>query len=227
MGKTFKATQGLWLGLGMVLVFCTACADMFLTRTFQKQMNRDRDDFFMAGRDFTVVPGDQDNPFISEEDLRKRTPASGPEELRWQREKSLQEELLQKERLLSGTEYHKYMKAKESLGGISERIYYLNLTPRDRETYLISRGINEYKAPPMNYQQQRSQFFLLAGQDYTAQELERGMTKDQLLHLYGQPAKVEVAGNPAYQNERWAFKVNGRWQWVYLENGKVVGLNAE
>ncbi|MBP5296575.1 MAG: hypothetical protein J6Y94_04505 [Bacteriovoracaceae bacterium] len=209
------------------LLFCTGCADLFLNRTYQSQMLLDRDQFFVAGRDFAVVPGDRDNPYRSDEEIQRRTPASGPEALRHQRDAALQDELAQKESMLSGSEYQKYLKAKENLEGISERIYYLNLNPQDRETYLISRGINEYKAPRMTYQQQRSQFFLLSGQDYTAQELERGMTKEQLLHLYGQPAKIEVAGNPAYQNERWSFKVNGRWQWVYLENGRVVGLNAD
>ena len=213
---------GLW---GLIL--CSGCADLFLNRTYQSQMLMDRDDFFVAGRDFPVVPGDRDNPFRSAAEIQQRTPASGPEELRHQREDALKAELAQKESMLSGSEYQKYLKAKESLGGISERIYYLNLNPQDRATYLVSLGVNEYQARPLTYQQQRNQFFLLSGQDYTAQELERGMTKEQLLHLYGQPAKVEVAGNPAYQNERWSFKVNGRWQWVYLENGRVVGLNAD
>ena len=214
------------LGLGC-LMFCSGCAEMFLNRTYQSQMMMDRDDFFVAGRDFAVVPGDRDNPFRSDEEIRQRTPASGPEELRGQQEAALKAELLQKESMLSASEYQKYLRAREHLEGVSERIYYLNLNPRDRATYLISRGINEYQARPMNYQQQKNQFFLLSGQNYTSQELERGMTKEQLLHLYGQPAKIEVAGNPAYQNERWSFKVNGRWQWVYLENGRVVGLNAD
>jgi len=214
------------LGLGG-LMFCTGCADMFLNRTHQAQMMLDRDAFFVAGRDFAIVPGDLDDPLRSDEEIRRRTPASGAEELRNQRDDALKAELIQRESMLSGGEYQKYLKAKESLGGISERIYYLSLNPQDRETYLVSRGINEYQARPLTYQQQRAQFFLLSGQDYTAQELERGMTKEQLIRLYGQPAKIEVAGNPIYQNERWSFKVNGRWQWVYLENGRVMGLNAD
>ena len=54
-------------------------------------------------------------------------------------------------------------------------------------------------------------------------ELFLGMNKSEVTQVWGKPARVEVAGNPINQNERWSFKEDGNVRQVYFEGGKVQG----
>jgi outer membrane protein assembly factor BamE (lipoprotein component of BamABCDE complex) len=58
-------------------------------------------------------------------------------------------------------------------------------------------------------------------------ELFVGMKKDDVVRNWGRPARIEVAGDPSYQNERWAFYFNGKTKNVYFENGKVQGWELD
>ena len=54
-----------------------------------------------------------------------------------------------------------------------------------------------------------------------------GMTKNEVCVTWGQPAIVEFAGNPSFQNERWSFSRNGRTNYIYFESGRVSGWDLE
>ena len=39
----------------------------------------------------------------------------------------------------------------------------------------------------------------------------------------GKPMRVEIAGNPRYENERWLYRMNGASKYIYFESGQVQG----
>jgi hypothetical protein len=43
------------------------------------------------------------------------------------------------------------------------------------------------------------------------------------MNTFGRPTRVEVAGNPSYENERWLYSVNGATKYIYFESGRVEG----
>ena len=53
------------------------------------------------------------------------------------------------------------------------------------------------------------------------------MSKVQVIDMWGRPARIEVAGNPSNENEKWAFYENGRVKFVYFEGGTVQGWQIQ
>jgi outer membrane protein assembly factor BamE (lipoprotein component of BamABCDE complex) len=49
------------------------------------------------------------------------------------------------------------------------------------------------------------------------------MSKSDVMNHLGHPTRVEVAGNPSYENERWLYTRNGASNYVYFEAGHVEG----
>ncbi len=60
-----------------------------------------------------------------------------------------------------------------------------------------------------------------------AQSVMVGMDKVNVIKLWGNPMKIDIAGNPNSQNERWSFYTEGRKRVIYFENGKVEGWNIQ
>ena len=42
---------------------------------------------------------------------------------------------------------------------------------------------------------------------------------------WGRPDRMDVAGDPKFQNERWAYQRDGVTNYIYFENGRVEGWN--
>lgn len=57
----------------------------------------------------------------------------------------------------------------------------------------------------------------------TAARVGMGMTKEEVMDQLGRPTKVEVAGNPENENERWGYLANGAMKYIYFESGYVEG----
>jgi hypothetical protein len=49
------------------------------------------------------------------------------------------------------------------------------------------------------------------------------MSKTQVLQSWGEPARVDIAGNPSNENERWLYSMNGASKYIYFEAGEVQG----
>ncbi len=49
------------------------------------------------------------------------------------------------------------------------------------------------------------------------------MSKNDIVASLGKPARVEIAGNPSYENERWVYQFNGSSKYIYFESGVVQG----
>lgn len=57
----------------------------------------------------------------------------------------------------------------------------------------------------------------------SAAKVGMGMTKEEVMDQLGRPSKVEVAGNPENENERWGYLANGAMKYIYFESGYVEG----
>lgn len=67
------------------------------------------------------------------------------------------------------------------------------------------------------------------------QDIAVGMPQDYVRKSWGEPASVEVSGNPIYKNERWKYQrqistsqgFRQETRMVYFEAGRVVGWETE
>lgn len=200
--------------------FLGGCAQLLERRSFIDEMNRE-DSFFMAGRDFRTVPGDSGEMQRSREDLMARTPASYRSKEEFETQRSLEQELERRENGLSEHERLVYQQAKSVLSTASERIYYLNLSRAERQNYLQMRMADA--EPYAHNDRERRPLSLLEEREVSPPQLQVGMDKDVVVNMMGRPSRVEVAGDPRFENERWVYRQDGSASYVYFEGGQVHG----
>lgn len=203
----------------MNLLF-SGCAGMFDTRTHLDQMERESDGWFSPGKDFSIVPGDKGEAYRSKEEILKRTPASKASRNDVRDTTSLNDELKEKEENLSENEYREYRENEGYFENVSEKIYYLNLPLSERLTYLRSKRMvpskfngNGYSSGPLRYDTRHD----------TPDPVYQGMDKEDVIRAWGRPDRVDIAGNPKYENERWIFLEGNRPKYIYFESGRVNG----
>lgn len=203
------------LSLGALLIQAS-CAELYTGRSYLSQMERDDSSFYNPREDFPVVAGDTGSDWMSDEDRRSRTPASENDRFEERTARILKSELRQLEGMQSQESLDQYNEFKPQLGTISQKIYFLNLPPHERADYLASRGLiktaqKRYQTPHERMSPGRSDDVLL------------GMGKNEVLESLGKPMRVEVAGNPKNENERWLYRLNGASKYIYFESGRVEG----
>lgn len=186
-----------------LLVFLTSCAYFPEQRTHFAQMSRDDRGFLEPHRDFPVVMGDTGSWGYSEEVRRLRTPASTEESQEYELEQALKWELAELESIQSKEAFATYEKYSHHFTTISERIYYLKLPYHERYSYLESRG--------------------LISSGLSTFQVTLGMSKTDVLSVLGRPQRVDIAGNPSFENERWLYAEQGSPKYIYFESGKVGG----
>ncbi len=214
----------------------TSCAQMLTSRTFIDEMDHDDGSYWVPGQDFQVTAGDSGEAYRSQQDIYRRTPTMGATKRTYEEEESIRRELIRRENALNEREFSQYREAQGYFTTDSERIYYLSLSPYEREVYLQTKdgaaadsyssgrapasigGVNYPKAHQMN-----TLDLIAPTVPQYGPEINVGMAKDQVLEMWGRPARVDVAGDPRYQNERWSFYHNGQMRTVYFENGQVQG----
>lgn len=213
---------------------------MFTNRTFIDEMDREDGEYWVPGQDFQVTAGDSGQAYRSRGEINRRTPAVGMNKRTYEEEESIRRELIRRENALTEREFSQYREAQSSFTTDSERIYYLSLSPYERELYLQSKDGNAAdsyssgRAPasfgdmnyPKSHQMNTLDLIAPAVPEY-GPEINVGMAKDQVLEMWGRPARVDVAGDPRYQNERWSFYQNGQMKTVYFENGQVQGWSLQ
>lgn len=200
--------------------FIGGCAQLLERRSFIDEMNHE-DAFFMAGRDFRTVPGDSGEMQRNRRDLMARTPASYRSKEEYETQRSLEQELERRENGLSEHERLVYQQAKSVLPTSSERIYYLNLPRHERQNYLRMRMSDA--EPYAHSDQERRSLSLLEEREMSPPSLQVGMDKDVVINMMGRPTRVDVAGDPRFENERWIYGQNGSTSYVYFEDGQVHG----
>lgn len=199
-----------------ILTLTSGCALMLPDRTFMEQMERESDPFYSPGKDFPIVGGDDGERHIGREEMMARTPASKRTSAKTRESASLREELLEKEGTLTEEEMLDYANNQRYLLTDSDKLYYLSLDSYERDSY-----IKTLKADYRQEMELRSN--IVQKRSIHASELYLGMEKSDVVEAWGKPAKVEIAGNPANQNERWSFREDGSLKQVYFEGGKVQG----
>lgn len=190
----------------------TGCTQFLPHRDFLTEMERDDSSFYTPNNDFPVVVGDTGRTWETSKERQMRTPASESDRFEERNRLSLEEELRHLESEESQESLSFYDQNKHLLSTTSERIYFLRLSSYERRDYLRSKGWREERRPSSH-----KMFGLRQS------SINLGMSKDDILEGWGKPLRVEIAGNPSYENERWLYNVNGATKYIYFESGRVGG----
>ncbi len=199
------------------LLAFSACAELPTGRTYLSEMEHDDSTFYRPEEDFPVVGGDAEVKGMSMDDYRRnRLPRTKFERSEDRETQFLRQELRALESAQAEEEMEFYQKHKKKLATNSERIYYLKLPRGDRRQYLQERGF--IQSPT-----KRSPASLSQALSPRRSEVGIGMSKNDVFASLGKPSRVEIAGNPSYENERWIYQVNGSSKYIYFESGTVQG----
>lgn len=200
--------------ISFATISLSGCSLFMANRTFVDEMDKDTDGLFVPGQDFPTVQGDKGKAYRSRKDILERTPSDGKQKELYAQELSLINELERLEDSLPEREYHHYMNYKNNFRNISEKIYFLRLSSiEERDQYL--RGKNLISA---NNNQSWQENLAIR-----SQEVYVGMSKEAVTRSWGRPLRIDVAGNPQHENERWTFYQNGQTYYVFFESGQVKG----
>lgn len=224
-----KVCNVLILLAGITLLESCAMLDH---RDFSDEMEFTYDEpMFAPNQDFMVVAGDTGRDYRSSSEIRGRTPATAKNAENYRHDASLERELRYLESKLSPEEYDAHIEIRGKLGNTSQQIYYLKLNPHERRDYLRSMGISsDYvrtsslvpNAPVRNTYASRSVASAIYPQ---INDIMLGMQKNDVVQNWGRPDRMDVAGDPRLENERWAYQRDGVTNYIYFENGRVEGWN--
>lgn len=205
-----------WTFLIVGLLTLTSCSGFLPDRSFIEEMNRESDPVFVPGKDFKTVSGDTGEAYRSREEIQKRTPASERSREKMKEEESIRLELAQKEADIPEEYLEQYAKDKKYLPSDSDKLYYLSLSLNERANYIATKKADwqEDQGKGQDFIQKRS---------IHSKDLYLGMTKAQVLQAWGKPSRVDIAGNPRNQNERWVFFEDGSAKQIFFESGRVGG----
>lgn len=199
-----------------LLIAITGCTQFHTGRSFLAAMENDDSRFFNPTDDFPVVAGDNGRYWNTENEQKRRTPASEEDVAQSRSQRLLNQELRNLESSESEEGANFYERHRHQLQTTSEKIFFLKLPPHERRDYLMSRGfIAEPKSQALS---QPERMFGIRKQD-----IQLGMSKTDVAASWGKPVRVEVAGNPQNENERWLYKMNGASKYIYFEAGQVQG----
>lgn len=205
------------------LMTLTGCAALLEQRSYIDEMERESDGFFVAGRDFPVTNGDTGEAFRSKAEIKRRTPASTRSKEIEKERVSLEQELQEKVAQLDDESMQNYYRDTKYLESDSERLYYLSMSPSERTEY-INTKISDI-ADEENLKGDSREF--LKRRSVHSRPIAQGMTKDDVMELWGKPSRVEVAGHPKFENERWSFFEGSSVKFIYFESGKVQGWSLD
>lgn len=194
----------------------SSCAFLMPDRTFLEEMDRTDENFYAPGRDFPVVGGDTGEVYRSREEIKRRTPSSARNARLDKERKSIENELTEKEESMTEEEMARYRKDEKYLQTESEKLYYLSLAPSERGE-MIQAKVQDLT------DEINGKHDVLYKKSIHSSELTLGMEKNEVMQMWGKPARVEIAGNPSHQNERWSFVEDGNVKQVYFESGRVQG----
>lgn len=205
-----------FLCLLLLSAFLTGCSGLFPGRTFIDEMDRESDGVFVAGKDFEISPGDTGSAYRSRNEVLRRTPAAFMRDGNLKEQRSLMDELSEKERKLTRREFREYRELDDQFSDDSERLYYLGLSKHERNDYLRSKQVD------------RNGLGVLSGRlGVEASEVYVGMGKNDVIQGWGRPTRIDYAGNPQNENERWSFYRNGKVNHIYFESGEVHGWTVD
>lgn len=221
--KTNVKTLVKTMALTGCLVTLTGCAALLEQRSYIDEMDRESEGFFVAGRDFPVANGDTGEAFRSKAEIKRRTPASSRNKEIEKEKASIEFELQEKVAQLDDESLQNYYRDTKYLESDSERLYYLSMSGSERTEYINTKMTDladeeSLKGDSREFLKRRS---------VHSRPIAQGMTKDDVTELWGKPTRVEVAGHPKFENERWSFFEGSSVKFIYFESGKVQGWSLD
>ena len=201
-----------------ILFISSGCSNWLHQRTFLKEMDEVKDGFFVPRKDFEVISGDSGKQFRSKREIGRRTPLTYKKRQKRELNNYLSKELDYKESRLSNKESRRYRSNRDLFDSNSEKIYYLNLPMEDRLGYLARKRGDlrrlDFKDTGYSNLERRA---------IKKRQLFIGMTKSAVRRSWGSPERVEYAGSPQMQNEKWTFYHGRSRKNVFFESGIVQG----
>jgi hypothetical protein len=188
-------------------------------RSYLAEMEQESDNgFFKPNKDFPVMAGDNGRYWYTDQERKARTPASDYEQRRDRESESIRMHRERLEASLPEEDQALYTQVQNKFTTDSEKIFFLELPYEERLGYIESRGWGR-SIDPLNAAWENR----LATRQ---KEIMMGMTKQEVIESAGRPDKVEIAGNPRYENERWAYSIDGSTKYIYFESGRVGGWES-
>ena len=100
----------------------------------------------------------------------------------------------------------------------SQKIFFLSLSQAERDQYLYSLNTNKRR---LKESRKPASYFKYSPRE--SRVIAKGMQKNDVVSKWGNPHRVDVAGDPSLENERWVFYEAGEKRYVYFERGRVEG----
>lgn len=204
-----------------ILGTLSGCSLVAPNRSYVGEIDSSDENFLVPSRDFKVVGGDQVRTQRSPSSNLSRVPEDYQDSQFLQGQKILFKELTELEENLSPEEYNRYLLVKNRIASISEKIQYLRSMRNNGES--PSKIAENDERIPKKIQVETPK----EEQAITEREVILGMSKQAVTKSWGRPMRVDVAGNPGRENERWAFFEQGRYKYIFFESGKVSGWLIE
>lgn len=211
------------MSIGCVLATVTGCAALLEQRSYIDEMERESDGFFVAGRDFPVTNGDTGEAYRSRAEIKRRTPASSRSKEIEKEKSSLEQELQEKVAQLDDESLQNYYRDTKYLESDSERLYYLSMSGSERTEYINTKITDLADEETLKGDSRE----FLKRRSVHSRPIAQGMTKDDVKELWGKPTRIEVAGHPKFENERWSFFEGSTVKFIYFESGKVQGWSLD
>lgn len=207
--------------VALVLIVLNSCGPISLNRSYLTEME-EREEYMVPGRDFAQVAGDIDQPRISSKQLYERTPDKERVFPGMSEEEKLKAEYGNKLANLTEEQRAWFAQYEMFFTSDSQKIYFLGLSEEEQSQYLANNIQNKKLA--QGYRQPAS---LVTYSPRANRELFLGMDKASVVQTWGNPHRVDVAGNPRLQNERWTFYEAGVRKYIYFASGRVEGWVLE
>lgn len=210
------------LGLFIILGHLISCGPISFNRSYLNEMEEKETAFFKPGEQFGTVAGDDAMPTYTKEQMYKRTPDKEKIFPEMSEKERIAAELRNKVANMSEEQQMWFSQNEKLFSSDSQKVYFLNLNQDEQAQYLNNLGQSYIKSDA--YRNPASYF---SDSKRANGSISLGMDKASVIQMWGQPTRVEVAGNPRYENERWIFNEGGNSKYIYFASGKVEGWALE
>lgn len=218
------------------LLIVVSCGPISMDRRFLDEMGTGEDEgfsLFKPGDAFERVSGDPYYEAYTRKEMMRRTPASDEDYPEWTQEQRLKNELQTKLNSLRPAAREDFYRKERFFDNDSQKLYYLSLDRFEQQKY--DQNLLEYrKHKSLGRRAEKS----LAGRSVASnfhyspraqahRQIAIGMDKKSVIQRWGNPHRVDTAGNPKLGNERWTFFENGESKYVFFSKGVVDGWSLE
>lgn len=210
------------IGFGVLLIALNSCGPISINRSYLFEMEDKGPEYMVAGTHFDKVAGDVEKPAYTKEQMYERTPDKEKVFPLMSEQEKLKAESVNKIDALTEEQKAWFAQNEGFFTSESQKIYFLNLSEQEQSEYLANNMQNTKLR--QNYRHPAS---ITSFSARSAREVALGMSKTSVIEVWGNPHRVDVAGNPRLENERWTFYEAGSKKYIYFASGQVEGWVTE